>query len=111
MGLVGNPRSAAYAASKHAVVGIMRSAAMQLAERGIRVNTVHPGPVDSDMMRRIENKAAVGAAAVQAANRARLKLGRYVTPQDIAQTVLFLGCDESQMISGQTLAVDGGWLL
>jgi len=111
MGLVGNPRSVAYAASKHAVVGIMRSAAIQYAERRIRVNTVRPGPVDSDMMRRIEQKAPIGAAAVQAANVARLKLGRYVSPRDVAETVLFLASDESRMITGQTIAVDGGYLL
>lgn len=112
MGLAGSLRTIGYVASKHAVVGIMRSAAKILGPRGIRVNTVHPGFVESDMLRRIEE--ADGSDTPEALKKKKadaLPLGRYVEPLEIAQSVLFLASDESRMVTGQTLAVDGGFLL
>lgn len=109
MGLMGAPRNIAYTASKHAVVGLMRSAAADLAARRIRVNTVHPGMVDSEMLRRLIERHP-DPKQRHADLIARIKLGRFVTPEEIAQTVLFLASDESRMTTGQTFLVDGGYL-
>lgn len=109
MGLAGAPRNIAYTASKHAVVGLMRSAAGDLAARRIRVNTVHPGMVDSDMLRRLIDRHP-DPEQRHADLIARIKLGRFVTPTEIGQTVLFLASDESCMTTGQTFLIDGGYL-
>lgn len=112
MGLKGSLKTIGYTASKHAVVGLMRSAARTLGGRGIRVNSIHPGYVDSDMMRRIE---AVDVPENPEESRkqrlASVPMGRYVLPRDIAESVLFLSSDESRMITGQTLVIDGGFML
>lgn len=109
MGLMGAPRNMPYTASKHAVVGLMRSAAAAEASRGIRVNTVHPGMVESEMLRRLIARHP-DPAAQEKALLARIKLGRFVHPEEIAQAVMFLASDESRMITSQTLLVDGGYL-
>jgi NAD(P)-dependent dehydrogenase (short-subunit alcohol dehydrogenase family) len=112
LGLKGSLKTIGYTASKHAVVGIMRTAARSLGARGIRVNSIHPGYVESDMMRRIE---AVDVPENPEESRKRrlaeVPLGRYVLPRDIADSVLFLASDESRMVTGQTLVIDGGTLL
>jgi len=76
------------------------------------VNSIHPGYVDSDMMRRIE---AVDVPENPEESRkqrlASVPMGRYVLPRDIAESVLFLSSDESRMITGQTLVIDGGFML
>jgi NAD(P)-dependent dehydrogenase (short-subunit alcohol dehydrogenase family) len=112
MGLAGSMKTIGYTASKHAVVGIMRSAAKSLGPRRIRVNTIHPGYVESDMLRRIEESDLPDNP--QEARQKRLAdvpMGRYVVPREIAESVLFLASDESRMTTGQTLVVDGGYLL
>jgi NAD(P)-dependent dehydrogenase (short-subunit alcohol dehydrogenase family) len=112
MGVRGTPRAIGYSASKHAVVGIMRSAARDAAKRRIRVNTVHPGFVDSDMLRRIEGEMqAFGFNDPEQFYLSSIPFGMKVTPHEIAQTVLFLASDESRQITGQTIAIDGGHLL
>lgn len=110
MGLKGAPINSAYTASKHAVVGLMRAAAIDFAPRGIRVNCVHPGLVNSAMLNRLfaghehpEEKRTAALASV--------KLGRFIEPADIAGAVLFLASDDSKMLTGQSLVVDGGQLL
>lgn len=109
MGLAGAARNIAYTASKHAVVGLMRSAALEGAARGIRVNSVHPGFVDSPMLRRLIQQHPEPAAFEQRM-LARTKLRRFVLPQDIAQAVIFLASDNARMITSQTLVIDGGML-
>jgi NAD(P)-dependent dehydrogenase (short-subunit alcohol dehydrogenase family) len=109
MGVSGAPRNAAYSASKHAVVGLMRSAANEAAPRRIRVNSVHPGIVDSPMVRRTLAHHPDPEASL-AGFRQRIKLGQLVQPFDIAAAVVFLVSDESRMITSQTLVVDGGML-
>jgi NAD(P)-dependent dehydrogenase (short-subunit alcohol dehydrogenase family) len=110
MGLKGQPFTSAYSASKHAVVGLMRSAAIDFAPRRLRVNCVHPGLVESEMLERLyndhENPAEKRASAI-----ASIKLGRFLEPMDIARAVVFLAGDDSTMITGQSLTVDGGQLL
>jgi NAD(P)-dependent dehydrogenase (short-subunit alcohol dehydrogenase family) len=112
-GLMGSGGFVAYTASKHAVIGIMRDTAIDLAKRRIRVNTVHPGFVESQMMLRImrELKPGVADAELVAGFEAHTRLGRFVKPSEVAAMVAFLGSDDSQMATGQTYVVDAGTLL
>jgi NAD(P)-dependent dehydrogenase (short-subunit alcohol dehydrogenase family) len=109
VGLTSDARIAGYATSKHAVVGLMRTAAKEVAHRGIRVNTIHPGPVDNDFQHRIET-TATGQDEADAARifEQMIPLARHATPEEIAQVVLFLASDESRFVTGATLQVDGG---
>ena len=108
-GVVGSPKVSAYITSKHAVVGIMRATAVEAAHRKIRVNTVHPSPVDNRMMRSLEDGFAEGHGAdVKKTLEGTIPLGRYAEPIEIAQLVLFLASDDSQFITGTTQIIDGG---
>ena len=108
-GILGFAGLSAYVTSKHAVVGIMRSAAIEAAPRKIRVNTVHPSPVNNRMMRSIEEGASTGhGEEVKKQFEASIPLGRYAEPIEIAKLVLFLACDDSQFITGTTQVIDGG---
>ncbi|MGB3149765.1 MAG: SDR family oxidoreductase [Maribacter sp.] len=101
----------AYVATKHAVVGIMRVAALENAGRKILVNTIHPGPVNNDMMRRIEKDMSPNSPTeVMKGFEASVPFGRYAESQEIAQTALFLASEESKYITGRTHVVDGGML-
>ncbi len=109
VGLTSDAGISAYATSKHAVVGLMRTAAKEMAPRGIRVNSLHPGPTDNAFQHAIEVEA-IGAPEDQAAKAFEdmIPLARHATPQEIAQAVVFLASDESAFMTGATLAVDGG---
>lgn len=108
-GLLGFAGLSAYVTSKHAVIGIMRATAIEAAPRKIRVNTVHPSPVNNRMMRSIEEGASNDDAdLVKKQFEATIPLGRYAEPIEIARLVLFLACDDSQFITGATLVIDGG---
>ncbi len=108
-GIVGSPNVSAYITSKHAVVGIMRATAVEAAPRKIRVNSVHPSPVDNRMMRSFEDGFASGHGEdVKKTLEATIPLGRYAEPIEIARLVLFLASDDSQFITGTTQIVDGG---
>lgn len=102
-GVVGTPRRAAYAASKAAVDGMTRSLAMELGPRGIRVNSVAPGVVDTDLWAR--NKAIPGV--VEEIN-ALTALRRWAQPDDIAEVVVFLASDAARFVTGETICADGG---
>lgn len=104
------PAYSAYSASKAGLIGLMRSASLDVAPRGIRCNTVHPGPVRSRMLERSAQEAAGGGdtAAFYAAMTGIGRMGRLVEPDEVAALVLFLASDESRMITGQSIAVDGG---
>ena len=100
-GLRAAPNAIAYTASKWAVRGMTKAAALELADRNIRVNSVHPGPIDTDMLRvrgEAENK--------QRAQRVPMK--RFGTSAEIAGLVLFLLSDESRYMTGSEVAMDGG---
>jgi NAD(P)-dependent dehydrogenase (short-subunit alcohol dehydrogenase family) len=109
VGLTSDPGIAAYATSKHALVGLMRTAAKEVAARGIRVNSIHPGPVDNAFQHRIET-VATGKDEREAAAvfEGMIPLGRHATPEEVARVVVFLASDDSAFITGATVPVDGG---
>ena len=109
VGLMAAPHIAGYSTAKHAQVGLMRTLAAELAPRGIRVNTIHPGPVDNEFQHRIE-VAATGAPPVQAAAvfEQLIPLARHAAPEEVARAMLFLASDESSFVTGATMTVDGG---
>ena len=109
-GLRGAGGLSPYVASKHALIGLMRSLAIELGPRGIRVNTLNPGPVDNRMMRSIEEQFKPGHGAdIKQAFTQRIPLGRYVTNDECARTTAFLLSDASSGVSGHTYLVDGGY--
>ncbi|MBV9449737.1 MAG: SDR family oxidoreductase [Streptosporangiaceae bacterium] len=109
VGLTSDAGICAYATAKHALVGLMRTLAKETARHGIRVNTIHPGPVDNEFQHRIE-VAATGEPADRAAEvfDGFIPMGRHASPDEVARAMLFLASDESSFITGTTLAVDGG---
>lgn len=103
------PGLSPYVASKHAVIGLTKSAAVESAEFGVRVNSIHPSAVNTRMMRSLE--AGFSPDDAEGARRdfaAAIPLGRYGEPIDIARLVLFLAGDESTFISGAQYRIDGG---
>ncbi len=110
-GLKGFEGLGAYVASKHAAVGIMRTAALEFAPRKIRVNTVHPAPVNNRMMRSIEaDSSPENPEEVKKGFEASIPLARYAESEEIAALTLFLASDESKYITGSTYVIDGGML-
>ncbi|WP_130413990.1 SDR family NAD(P)-dependent oxidoreductase [Xylanimonas ulmi] len=108
-GLRGVPLIAAYCASKHAIIGLTKAAAAELAGSGVRVNALAPGVIESPMMRDIENGAAPGAPEqAKAAYTALTQLGRYGSPEEVASAAAFLASDESSYMTGGYLRFDGG---
>ena len=110
-GLSALPGTSGYTTSKHALVGMMKGAALELAPHRIRVNTIHPGYADTPMMHRIHQAVAPGAPqAFQDAVSATVPLGRYATPEEIAYLMLYLASDESGYCTGSSYPIDGGFL-
>lgn len=104
VGLVGNAGQANYAASKAGVIGFSKSVARELASRGITVNMVAPGCIDTDM-------TAVLSDKVREAMLADIPLARVGKPEDVASAVAFLVSDEAAYITGQVINVDGGMVM
>lgn len=104
-GLVGIPGGSVYAASKHAVNGLTRSAALEVAAKGVRVNAIAPGPVETDMFDRFVGRDA----AAKAEFLSRMPTGRIATTGEIAATAMFLASDAARSIVGQIITVDGGY--
>jgi NAD(P)-dependent dehydrogenase (short-subunit alcohol dehydrogenase family) len=108
-GLQGFAGLSPYVTSKHAVVGMTRSAALEVAESGVRVNSVHPSPIETEMMDRIEEEIEPGGASAARKNFEQIvPFHRYGEPLDVANLVLFLASDESSYITGDHFRVDGG---
>lgn len=101
--------NSAYVASKHAEIGLMRTAAMECAGDNIRVNCVLPGPTETQMMRSIEkNRSPDSPDTARAEVTAGLPLKRYGTPEEVANLILFLASDESSICTGGVYTADGG---
>ncbi|WBU52426.1 SDR family NAD(P)-dependent oxidoreductase [Paracoccus sp. SCSIO 75233] len=110
VGLRGSVGLAPYVASKHAVIGLMRTAALEGAKRGIRVNTVNPAPIETLMMRHIESgRNPTNAEAVRDANAAAIPMKRYGRAEEVAEMISFLAGDAASYCTGNTYLVDGGY--
>jgi NAD(P)-dependent dehydrogenase (short-subunit alcohol dehydrogenase family) len=103
-GRTGLAGAAVYAASKHAVEGLTKSAALEAAAAGVRVNAVAPGPVETPMLDRFFGRNEDAKVRFLAAIPAQ----RAATPQEIAATIVFLAGDKARYLTGQSVAVDGG---
>src|ERR1700681_2437198 len=105
LGRAGAPGASIYVASKHAVEGLTKAAALEVAESGVRINVVAPGPIDTGLLTRFtgtdDNKAALVS---------RVPVKRMGRPEEIAETILFLASDKAPFITGASIAVDGGKL-
>jgi NAD(P)-dependent dehydrogenase (short-subunit alcohol dehydrogenase family) len=108
-GLVGIPEIAAYVTSKHALVGLMRTAAKEMAGRRVRVNSLHPGPVENafQLSAEVEGTGRPEDEA-RAIFDAMIPLGRHASPDEIAAAVVYLASDESAFMTGHTFTLDGG---
>lgn len=106
---VGQASTPAYTTSKHAVLGLTRSIALDYAVDGIRCNCVCPGITDTPMLR--EHLEATGDADAALAHRLRrVAMGTALTPQDVARSILYFACEDSAGVTGTSLIVDGGYL-
>jgi 3alpha(or 20beta)-hydroxysteroid dehydrogenase len=101
-GLAGIPGAAPYVSSKFAVRGLTKVAALELGKHGIRVNSIHPGGVDTPMLQQSESSARIGY------DPTRLPLGRLGHAAEIAKLALFLACDDSSYCTGAEFVIDGG---
>jgi NAD(P)-dependent dehydrogenase (short-subunit alcohol dehydrogenase family) len=100
-----------YTASKHAVLGLTKTAALEVARKGIRVNAVCPGPVDTEMLRFIEAEQAQGqlsAAQLRAQRTASIPDGRYADPAEVANLMIYLASDFASHMTGQGVQINGG---
>ena len=114
-GIGGTAGMSAYVTSKHAVIGMMRTAALECAPLGIRVNTVNPAPIETRMMRSLEEMRVAAEDSSEAtiertklAYEARIPLQRYGDPEEVAKLMLFLASDDSSFCTGGVYMVDGG---
>jgi NAD(P)-dependent dehydrogenase (short-subunit alcohol dehydrogenase family) len=105
-GLKGFPGASAYVASKHGVIGLTKSAALEYADRGIRVNAVCPGVVDTELVRRFTHDDPELAEQLLAVE----PVGRLGTPAEVADAVVWLCSERSSFVTGHALVVDGGQL-
>jgi NAD(P)-dependent dehydrogenase (short-subunit alcohol dehydrogenase family) len=110
VGAMGAPGSVAYVTAKHAQVGLMRTLAKEAARRAIRVNTLHPGPINNAFQLKIEQgigKMAGGIDATAMLN-SMIPLSRHAKPEEIARSALYLASDLSSFVTATTLMADGG---
>jgi NAD(P)-dependent dehydrogenase (short-subunit alcohol dehydrogenase family) len=105
-GLEGSPGASLYSASKHGVIGLSRSAALEFARKGIRINVVCPGPVETPMIERVIQARTASRDSLIA----REPMGRMAAASEVADAVFWLCSERSGFVTGVTLPVDGGWL-
>jgi NAD(P)-dependent dehydrogenase (short-subunit alcohol dehydrogenase family) len=109
MGVTSSPNACAYVTSKHALVGLMRAVAKEVAMRRIRVNILAPGPIDNAFQTEIEKRiSAVTGQDGTAMINARIPLGRHAKAEEIARSALFLASDQSSFSTGSIFHADGG---
>ncbi|MBI2304993.1 MAG: 3-oxoacyl-ACP reductase FabG [Chloroflexi bacterium] len=104
VGLMGNAGQSNYAAAKAGLIGLTKAVAREVASRGITVNAIAPGFIDTDMTRRLSQERKDEIVK-------QVPLGRFGSPQDVARAVVFLASDEAAYITGQVLNVDGGMVM
>lgn len=104
-GLVGFPGLPAYVASKHGVIGLTKTAALENAKNGIRVNAICPGVIKTAMTDRFTGKDKVAEQHFADME----PIGRLGTPEEVANAVIWLCSNEASFVTGQALGVDGGW--
>lgn len=110
-GLRGNAGLAPYAASKHAIVALAKTAAIEWAEHNIRVNCINPGPVDTAMMRALEQKAIdAGTTDIRERGVSIIPMKRFAATEEIAKFARFLASDDASYSTGATYLLDGGML-
>ena len=108
--VIGSPTMAPYIASKHAVNGLVKTAAWELGAYKIRVNAIAPGPIDNRMIRSVETQYSPDDPdACRSDLLTKIALQRYGTNEEVAQLALFLASDESSYCSGSIHLIDGGW--
>lgn len=109
-GLIGYPGLAAYSASKHAVCGLVKTAAIELGVCGIRVNAIAPGPIDNRMMGSLESQMSpADPAGMRQAVTANIAMRRYGLNEEVASLAAFLASDESAYCTGAIFTIDGGY--
>jgi len=104
VGVSGNAGQANYSASKAGVIGLTKTAAKEMASRGIRVNAVAPGYIETEMTGKLSEEA-------RQAFLTHIPLDRPGNPQDVAKVVRFLACDDSAYVTGQVINIDGGMVM
>lgn len=110
-GFIGSSGLGPYCATKHAVLGLVKTAAIELAPKGIRVVAINPGPIENRMMRAIEAKASpVSPDQVKAGFEALVPMRRYGTNDEIAGLAVFLASEDASYCTGTTFVADGGFL-
>ena len=105
LGHVGLPRRAAYVAAKHGLIGLTRALACEWAERGIRVISIDPAYVSTDLVEESMRDGSFDRKSIEG----RTPLGRLADPEEIARVVCFLASEEASYVSGSNVLVDGGW--
>ncbi len=108
-GTVGAPGMAAYSASKHAILSLTRTASAEVGKKGVRVNAVCPGPIDTDLMSSLH--ACINPDdpdSVKAFNVGRNPMGRYGEPAEVAKVIAFLASDDASYVNGAAWLIDGG---
>ena len=109
-GMIGFAGLGPYIASKHAVFGLVKTACLEFAEAGIRVNAIGPGPVDNRMIASLENQLSPeDPSGVRTVFEGMVPMKRYASNEEVANLALFLGSDESTYCNGAMYLVDGGW--
>jgi NAD(P)-dependent dehydrogenase (short-subunit alcohol dehydrogenase family) len=108
-GLKGQVRGSSYVASKHAVVGLVKTAAIEVGKMGIRVNSINPGPIETNMVRDLED--TISRSDREKARKileSNIPMKRYGKPEEVAKLALFLASEESSFINGGVHTIDGG---
>jgi NAD(P)-dependent dehydrogenase (short-subunit alcohol dehydrogenase family) len=105
-GLVGVPDMPAYAASKHGVIGLTKSASLEFAKKNIRVNSICPGVIQTPM---IDRRFSSDRGAFEKMNESE-PMGRIGRAEEVSSAVIWLSSDQASFVTGHSLVVDGGWI-